>query len=53
LSWRTVRFDEALVQFTAGRTTAYRGGPAFLDSFRGRDKWKPAVVKLPPRRATV
>ena len=27
-----------------------RGGPAFLDSFRGRDKWSPAV-KLPPRAA--
>ncbi|MEJ0085781.1 MAG: RHS repeat-associated core domain-containing protein [Pseudomonadota bacterium] len=23
----------------------------FLDSFRGRDKWEPAVVKLPPRGA--
>ena len=30
-----------------------RGGPAFLDSFRGRDKWKPAMVKLPPRGAEI
>ena len=27
-----------------------RSGPAFLDSFRGRDKWDSAV-KLPPRAA--
>lgn len=25
------------------RTAAMRGGPVFLDSFRGRDKWSPAV----------
>jgi DGQHR domain-containing protein len=30
-----------------------RDGPAFLDSFRGRDKWIPAMVKLPPRGAEV
>jgi hypothetical protein len=30
-----------------------RGGPAFLDSFRGRDKWIPAVVKQPPRAAAL
>jgi len=30
-----------------------RDGLAFLDSFRGRDKWKPAMVKLPPRGAGI
>ena len=30
-----------------------RSGPAFLDSFRGGDKWKPAMVKLPPRGAEI
>jgi hypothetical protein len=29
-----------------------RRGPAFLDSFRGLDKWDSAV-KLPPRAATI
>jgi hypothetical protein len=30
-----------------------RDGPAFLDSFRGLDKWAPAMVKLPPRGAEI
>ena len=38
---------EALFRGTIDGATVYprevRGGPVFLDSFRGRDKWNPAV----------
>lgn len=43
----------AVAVFSERWAEAARGGPAFLDSFRGRDKWIPAVVKQPPRAAAL
>ncbi len=35
------------------RAAEDRSGPAFLNRFRDRDKWKPAVVMRPAREAAV
>jgi hypothetical protein len=42
-----------LLEDNIAECRANRGGLVFLDSFRGRDKWKPAMVKLPPRGAEI